>query len=93
MQATGDAGSVLMFDSRLWHATATNRSDKPRIGMPVRYAPWWLNLDVLRPGSDERSRMVDEVGARESEVTLLPKDVFEGLPEDVKPLYRHWLED
>ena len=91
MQATGDAGSVFLFDSRLWHATATNRGDKPRVGVAVRYAPWWLSLDVLMPGSDDRSRMVDEPGTKNPQQAPLPAEVFERLPQEVKPLYRHWV--
>ena len=91
MQATGEPGSVLLFDSRLWHATATNHGDRPRVGVAVRFAPWWLNVDVLMPGSDQRKRMVDEVGAKEPQQTPVPGDVFNGLPDEVKPLFRHWV--
>ena len=91
IQATGDAGSVLVLDSRLWHRVATNRSDRPRVGAPVRYAPWWLNLDVLMPGSDERARMVDETGLKENEVVPIDPDVYAALPENAKPLLRHWV--
>lgn len=92
MHATGDAGSVLFFDSRLWHATATNLGDKPRVGVAVRFAPWWLNLDSLMPGSDTRKRMVEEPGPGiiEPEQGLIPNDVFNNLPEKVKPMFRHW---
>ena len=90
MNATGDAGSVLFFDSRLWHATATNLGDKPRVGVAVRFAPWWLNLDSLMPGSDTRHRMVEEPGVIEPEQDLIPIHVFENLPEKVKPMFRHW---
>ena len=62
MQVTGTAGSVLLFDSRLWHATAANKSDSLRVAMVVRYAPWWLNLDILMTGSEERKRIVEEPG-------------------------------
>ena len=91
MQATGAAGSVLILDSRTWHATAPNKAEKPRVGMAVRYAPWWLNLDVLMPGSDERARIVDETGGNENEVAAVSPAIYEALPEDVKPLYRHWV--
>ena len=60
--ATGGAGSVLLFDSRCWHATATNTSDTPRVGLAVRYAPWWLNLDVLMPGSETQKRLIEASG-------------------------------
>ena len=93
IHAAGRAGSVLVFDSRLWHSTAPNRSDRPRVGMAVRYAPWWLNLDILRPGSIERTQMVDETGGHENEQVPVPAPVYESLPEQVKPLYRHWVAD
>jgi len=91
MQATSEAGSVLVMDSRLWHAVTTNRSDRPRVGVPVRYAPWWLNLDILTPGTDERARMVDEPGANDNEVAPMTAEVYESLPEKTKPLFRHWV--
>lgn len=91
-QVCGPAGSVLVMDSRLWHATAPNRSDEPRVALAVRYAPWWLNLEVLRPESGERARMCVESGRPENEVPSLRRDVFERLPSQVQPLYRHWVE-
>ena len=89
--ASGQAGSVLVFDSRLWHASAPNSSKEPRVALAVRYAPWWLTLDVLRPDSEDRRRMVDEPGAIENRVPPVPRAVFERLPQNVKPLFRHWL--
>ena len=87
----GDAGSVLVMDSRLWHAIAPNRSGEPRVALPVRFAPWWLNLDPLRPGSDERQRLTAG-GLSENVVPLVPDRVFARLPEEVKPLFRHWVD-
>ena len=92
MQVTGPAGSVLVFDSRLWHAIAPNRTQRPRTTIAVRYAPWWLNLDVLRPGTVERTRMVDETGKRENLQPPLSTQVYETLPAAVKPLFRHAVE-
>ncbi len=80
-----------MMDSRLWHAITPNRSDAPRVAMPIRYAPWWLNLESLRPGSDERDRLTAG-GQGENTVPPVPSDVFEDLPESVKPLFRHWVD-
>ena len=93
MNATGAAGSVLVIDSRLWHATARNRSDAPRVSVVIRYAPWWLNTKILMPGSSERARMVDEAGAHNPEQPALPARVFETLPEEAKPLFEHWVDD
>ena len=87
----GSAGSVLVLDSRLWHATAANCTDRPRTSVVVRYAPWWLNVNVLMPGSAERRRMVDETGRSENEVPPVPPHVYDALPDDVKPLFRHWV--
>ena len=38
----GPAGSVFFFDSRVWHSTARNYTDMPRMAMTVRYAPSWI---------------------------------------------------
>src|SRR2546426_5099250 len=91
MQACGEAGNVLVFDSRLWHATAPNRSDRPRVGLAVRFAPWWLHLDILMPGSDERKRMVEETGRRENWGEAISSELYESLPRQVRPLFRHWV--
>lgn len=90
MHVCGDAGSVLVMDSRLWHATAANTADAPRVAVVVRYAPWWLNLDVLNPDSKDRQRMVVETGRPENTVPLMPEDVYQRLPSDVQPLFNHW---
>lgn len=92
MHVSAPAGSVLIMDSRLWHSTAPNNSDKSRVALAVRYAPWWLNTEVLRPGSLERRRLVDEPELTDNHVPSVTIDVFESLPENVKPLYRHWVE-
>ena len=76
MRVEGAAGSVLVMDSRLWHATAPNCSDRPRCALAVRYAPWWLNVDVLMPDSDERTRMVDETGSKENVVPRQSRRMF-----------------
>ncbi len=47
MQATGSAGSVLIMDSRIWHSNAANPSAGKRTAVVVRYAPWWLNLELF----------------------------------------------
>ncbi len=92
MNIAGSAGSALIMDSRLWHATAPNRSSDPRVALAVRYAPWWLNLEVLRPDSDERKRMCDEIGKTDNIVPSIRSEVYDRLPDRVKPLYRHWVE-
>jgi ectoine hydroxylase-related dioxygenase (phytanoyl-CoA dioxygenase family) len=91
MQACGEAGSALVFDSRLWHSVAPNTTGRSRVSVAVRYAPWWLNLDILMPGSDERKRMVEEPGRHDNNVQPLTAEVYAALPERVRPLLRHWV--
>lgn len=93
INATGSAGSVLVLDSRIWHATAPNKSPEDRVSVVVRYAPWWLNTRVLMPGSEERKMMVNETGLTENDQELVPRRVYEELPENVKPLFRHWISE
>ena len=93
VNATGEPGSVLVFDSRLWHSVATNNSDRPRVALVVRYAPWWLNLNVNMSGTPEHTMMVIETNGKGGDMAPIRRDVYEGLPEDVKPLYRHWVAE
>lgn len=97
VQATGAAGSVLLFDNRLWHTGGANRSSEPRVGFLCLYFPWWLCQDQNRPpGTLERERLMEETGLNDEELgagtALVPRKVYEALPEDVKPLLRHWVE-
>ena len=92
MQVTGDAGSVLVMDSRLWHAISANTAKTARLAAVVRYSPWWLNLAPLRPGSPDRQRMMEETGLKENSVPPVPDEVFAHLPPAVQPLFRHWRE-
>ncbi len=87
----GRAGTVMVMDSRMWHATPANDSDEIRVGLAIRWAPWWLNLDVLMPASDDRARQLEETGGKENQVPLVEPEVFAALPADVQPLFRHWL--
>ena len=36
--------------------------------------------------------MVDETGITDNVVVPVPRQVYDGLPENVKPLFRHWVE-
>ena len=47
---------------------------------------------VDRPGLEDRSILVDETGGTENLVLTLPRDVFGGLPGELKPLVSHWVE-
>ncbi len=93
VQLIGKAGDVGVFDARTWHAIAPNISDHDRSGVIVRYAPWWINLNPLKPGTRERRQMVEKTGGQDSEVALLPQSIYENLPEDLKPLIDHLVKE
>lgn len=89
INVTGTAGSVLFYDSRLWHAVAPNHSKQDRVALIIRFAPWWLNLNPTIIGYPEHTMMVAETGGKNYEAPPLPPAVYNSLPEEVKPLYRH----
>jgi hypothetical protein len=93
VNASGDEGSVLVMDSRLWHSTAPNRTDQSRVSVVVRYAPWWLNTQVLMPNSEERRMLIEQTGLDDNLQPSVPRDVYDSLPNDVRPLFSHLLED
>lgn len=93
VQLQGKAGDVGLFDARTWHAIAPNRSDQPRIGVIVRYAPWWINLQPLRPGTRDRKQIVEDNQGRDPKVEPLPLSVYRNLPADVQPLVYHMVDD
>ncbi len=90
-QIEGAAGSVLVYDSRLWHAVAPNQSESDRVALIVRYAPWWLNLNPTLIGRPEHEAMVMETGGKNYEMVPIEREVFDRLPKEVKLLYRHWV--
>jgi ectoine hydroxylase-related dioxygenase (phytanoyl-CoA dioxygenase family) len=92
-QLSSPAGTVAVFDARLWHAVAANRTDRPRVAAIVRYAPWWLNVNPLRPGTVDRQDIVEAQNGKDSQVPSLPRDVFEKLPPEVQNLVRYSVED
>ena len=90
-QLEGEPGDVGVFDARTWHAIAPNVSNEERIAVIVRYAPWWVNLAPLRPGSRDRKQIVEDRGGSDIDPKVEPvsASVDERLPEDVKPLVYH----
>ena len=91
-RVTGPAGSLLLMDSRLWHAAPENGSTEPRVCVAIRYAPWWLNLEPLDPKSELRRQWVEEPGLKDVDQSRIPQEAYERLPEKAKPLLRHWVE-
>ena len=91
--AVGAAGSVLLYDSRLWHSVAPNKSDLSRVALIVRYAPWWLNLNPTMFGRPEHTAMVVATGGKNYESTPISQEAFAALPPNVQPLYHHYVEE
>lgn len=91
-QVTGKAGSILIYDSRLWHSIAPNRTARPRVALAIRFAPWWLNLEVRRPGSIQAKSIENMAVGRPTPVPTLSRLEYEALPPAVRPLYEHWID-
>jgi Phytanoyl-CoA dioxygenase (PhyH) len=89
IQLVGKAGTVAAFDARLWHAVAPNVSGTDRVAVLIRYAPWWLNLDTLRPGTIDHQDIVAANNGQDSVVPPLSRAEFERLPGSVKPMLRY----
>ena len=91
--AEGLAGSVLVMDSRLWHAIAINNTNSRRVALVVRYAPWWLNLDVLMAGTVDQKIIVEEQpGTFNISYPPLSQEAYEQINDIAKPLFRHWVQ-
>ena len=68
VRATGPAGTILIFDGRLWHAGGANTSGKLRLAVSAAYSspmlrqqdqlPLCLNEDVYANASEELKRLV-----------------------------------
>ena len=95
LQVVAPAGSVLLFDGRLWHKTSTNRTAGPRIFIGVKYVPWWLNLHCRRPDSVELRIQESAMPAGSSVFGGWPfvrAAVYDRLPPNVQPLFTHWVD-
>ena len=93
VQLQGKAGDVGLFDARTWHAIAPNVSREERIGVIVRYTPWWLNLQPGRPGSRDRQQIVEANEGKDSKVEPVPLSIYNQLPESAKPLVYHMVDE
>ena len=86
VQVEGEGGSALVWDTRGWHAIASNRGDEPRVAIAARYMPWWLNSNAQANDSPERLSMVGETDPTNG-VTRVKAEVFEALPDDIKSVF------
>ena len=91
MTVVGGPGDTVFYDSRLWHSVAENPGDTARVAISVRYAPWWLNLNVQREGHPDREAIVVETNGRDHVNPNVPRETYETLPDRAKPLFRHWV--
>lgn len=91
VQVEGEGGSALVWDTRAWHAIASNRSDEPRVAIAARYMPWWLNSNAQVNDSAERLSMMGETG-RTDGFTRVKAEVFEALPDDVQSMFVNNIE-
>ena len=92
VNVTGNPGDVFFYDSRLWHSVAENRGDSPRVAISVRYAPWWLNLNVQQDGHPDRQRVVLDINGKDSITPRISQDTYNELPEKAKTLFMHLVE-
>jgi ectoine hydroxylase-related dioxygenase (phytanoyl-CoA dioxygenase family) len=92
MTVVGGPGDTVFYDSRLWHSVAENPGTTARVAISVRYAPWWLNLNVQREGHPDREGIVVETNGKDHVNPTVPRATYEALPERARPLFRHWLE-
>ena len=92
INVTGNPGDVFFYDSRLWHAVAENKGDGPRVAISVRYAPWWLNLNVQQDGHRDRQRIVLDIDGKDSITPRITRDTYNELPEKAKTLFMHLVE-
>jgi len=58
-RASGAAGSVVMFDSNLWHAAGVNRTDRPRRGLTMAFTRPFVKQQLDYP----RALGYDRAGA------------------------------
>jgi hypothetical protein len=93
LTVTGSPGDALALDSRIWHCPAANQGSTERVAVAVRYAPWWLDLSILRDGSLTRDMMVERTGIPENLVPLIPRDVFTRFGREARDLLGHMREE
>lgn len=92
INVTGSPGDVFFYDSRLWHSVAENRDTSPRVAISVRYAPWWLNLNVQLDGHPDRQRIVLDTNGKDSITPRISRETYIKLPEKAKTLFMHLVE-
>ena len=62
------------------------------MAISVRYAPWWLNLNVQQDGHPDRQRVVLDINGKDSITPRISQDTYNELPEKAKTLFMHLVE-
>ena len=83
------AGSVLAFDSRLWHRTTANAGAERRLWLDIQFVPWWLDVTSMIPGLADYETRAEGLGYRPVEIRPLDEAAFAALPDAVQPLFDH----
>ena len=80
VQITGKAGSVLIFNSRVWHAGGSNLTDKPRRAINHQYTYSYIRQQVdyahCLP-EDDYADLPDRIQQLLGRYVRLPKSIFE----------------
>ena len=69
-----------------------NPADATAVECPILYPTDSRREKGTVPVSSPRPQMVDKTGIMDNVVVPVPRHVYDGLPENVKPLFRHWVE-
>ena len=80
LHVAAPAGSVCIFDCRLWHCLPPNRTALPRVMYNVRFFPHWVPVDLLCNNGYQ---------SNQPPWPLMPSAVFAELPGNVRWLYEH----
>ena len=70
LQICAPAGSVMLFDSRLWHRhTSANEvmsagvdNVGQRLWLDIQYVPWWLDVSSMIPGLADYETRAEGLG-------------------------------
>jgi hypothetical protein len=83
--AEAPAGSVVMWDSALWHSGGVNRSDRPRYSLIFYFQRWWIkgfNDSYRYMSPDARATMTaEELRMWGLEAGIPPNTHFRGMSE------------
>ena len=74
------------------HGAPLHTSMEARVGVTIRFAPWWFNHLPLLPGSPEREAMLANGVPEGNNVQHLPRETWERMPPAAQRLLRVWVQ-